>query len=118
MVLAKVAIKAASGVDLPVSDFLNGVRSYIGEEMTDRALDDGAIERALDGTTVPGEEGGVKRLVGEAYEELKKFMKEHLRRDAGRYIHFDKLMQLVDDGVGGRVWVSNRNVELWKNAHA
>ena len=116
-VLAKVAIRAASGLDLPVSDFLNGAKSYLGEEMADRVLNDSVIERALDGTSRP-EEGQVKTLVGEAYEKLKKFMEEQKSKGTGQYVHFDKLMQPVDDGEGGKVWVSNDNVELWKEACA
>lgn len=114
-VLAKVAIKAASGIDLPVSDFLNGAKSYLGDEMTDRVLDEGSIERALDRRTVPVE-GKVKTLVGEAYEELKKFIRGYECKNIEGSIRFDELMQLVDDGKGGQVWVSNENVELWENA--
>lgn len=86
------------------------------EELAGRFIDDGAIERALDGRTVPGEEGQVRMLVVEAYEELEKFMKEHPSKDTGRCVHFDKLMQVIDDGECGKVWVSNRNVQLWKCA--
>ena len=115
--LAKVAIKAASGLDLPVSDFLNGAKSYLGEEVSDRALDDSVIERGLDGTSGPAE-GQVKTLVGEAYEKLKKFMEEQKSKGTGQYVHFDKLMQPVDDGEGGKVWLSNDNVDLWEKACA
>ena len=115
--LAKVAIKAASGVDLPVSDFLNGAKSYLGEEVADRVLDDSVIERALDGTSGP-EEGQVKAVVGGAYEKLKTFIEKHRRRSTGHYVHFDKLMQPVDDGECGKVWVSNANVKLWEKACA
>lgn len=115
-VLAKVAIRAASGFDLPLSDFLNGAKSYLGEELADRVLDDDTIEQALDRSTVPGRRGEVKALVGEAYEELHKFMKEHKCENTERCVHFEVLMQLVDDGDGGMVWVSNKNVQHWENA--
>ena len=115
--LAKVAIKATSGLDLPVSDFLNGAKSYLGEEVTDGVLDDSVIERVHDGTSGP-EEGQVKTLVGEAYEKLKKFMEEQKSKGTGHYVHFDKLMQPVDDGEGGKVWVSNANLKLWEKACA
>ena len=111
------AIKAAGGVDLPVSDFLNGAKSYLGEELADRLPDEDAIERALDGSAVPAEEGKAKTLVGEAYEELKKFMKEQERKVTGSYVHFNTLMQLVDDGDGGKVWVSKENLKLWNERH-
>ena len=113
--MAKVAIKAASGLDVPVSEFLNGAKSYLGEELADRVLDDGVVEQALNGSAVPGD-GKVKALVGEAYEELKKFMTEQKNSTEG-YVHFDELMQLVDDGEGSKVWVSKVNVEPWGNAH-
>lgn len=115
-VLAKVAIKTASGLDLPVADFLNGAKSYLGEELADSVLDDRAVEWALDETTIPGEER-IKTLVGEAYEELKRFVEEHKNKGTGQYVHFDELMQPVDGGVDGKVWVSNENVELWKSTH-
>ena len=114
--LAKVAIKAASGLDVPMSEFLNGAKSYIGEEVADRVLDDGAIERVLDGSDVPEEEGDVKRLVGKAYEELKSFMEGLEFEDTRHYVHFNNVMQLVDDGDGGKLWVSNANVKLWEEA--
>ena len=37
------AIKAASGLDLPVSDYINGAKSYLGEEVADRVLDDAVV---------------------------------------------------------------------------
>lgn len=42
--VAKVAIKEAGRVDLPVSDFINGAKSYLAEELIDYALDRDAIE--------------------------------------------------------------------------
>jgi len=118
VILATVAIKTVSSglVDLPVSDFLDGAKSYLVEELADRLPDEDAIERALDGSAVPAEEGKAKTLVGEAYEELKKFIKEHESNVTGSYVHFNTLMQLVDDGDGGKVWVSNENAQRWKDA--
>lgn len=114
--LVKVAIKAASGLDVPMSEFLNGAKSYIGEEVADSVLDDGTIERVLDGSDVPEEEGEVKRLVGKAYEELKTFMEGHDFKDTRNYIHFTNVMQLVDNGDGGKIWVSIANAKLWEEA--
>lgn len=110
------AIRAASGLDLPVSEFLNGAKSYLGEEMADRMLDDDAVEKALNGSEVPLEGEG-KMLVGKAYEELWQFIEGHKCKHKDGYIHFDERMQLVDNGNGGKVWVSKENVELWKKAH-
>lgn len=116
--LVGVSIKAASGLDLPVSDFINGAKSHIGEELANRVLDDGVIERALGGSAVPVEEGEVKTLVGEAYRELKQFMERHEFKDTRRYVHFDKVMQLVDGRDDGKVWVSNENVQRWEEVLA
>lgn len=114
--LGKVAIKAASGVDLPLSDFLNGTKSYLGEELADRVLDNDIIEQALDETPIPGRGEEAKTIVGEAYEELYKFIKEYTCENPERCVHFEKYMQLVDDRDGGKVWVSKKNVHLWENA--
>ena len=41
--IGEVAIKAASGLDLPVSDYINGAKSYLGEEVADHVLDDAVV---------------------------------------------------------------------------
>lgn len=104
------AIKAAGGVDLPVSDFINGAKSYLAEELVDHVLDRGAIEQALTGSAAKE----AMELVGEGYQILKSFMEKH--KDKGKnegYVRFDKLMQKVDDGQGGKIWVSKRNARKW-----
>lgn len=113
--LAKVAVKTACGVDISVSDLLNLSKFYLGEELADHVLDDRVVERAFNGRAVPGDEGQVKTLVGEAYEELKKFMEEQKRKTTDGYVHFDELMQLVDDGKSSKIWISNENVHLWRS---
>lgn len=113
--LTKVAIRAASGVDLDVSEFLNNAQSYLGEELANRVPDDDAIEKILDGRAVPVVEARLQPLVGKAYEELKLFMEDHKYQDMTRYVHFDKVMELVD-GDNGQVWVSKVNAHLWKDA--
>ena len=45
-------------------------------------------------------------------------MEEQKSKGTGQYVHFDELMQPVDDGDGGKVWVSNDNVKLWEKACA
>lgn len=42
-VLAKVAIKAASGLDLPVSDFINGAKFNLVEEVAHRVLENAVV---------------------------------------------------------------------------
>ena len=84
--MAKVAIRAASGLDLPVSEFLDGEKSHLGDELADRIPDDDAIDKALDGTSVPPvEQDKAKELVGKAYEELKQFIEGHECRDCLLY---------------------------------
>lgn len=72
-------------MDLPLSDFLIGAKSHLGDEITDRILDDSAIEHALHGNTVP-REGKVKSLVGEAYEKLKTFIKANKAKTRATFI--------------------------------
>ena len=104
-------------MDLPVSEFLDGAKSYLGDELADRIPDDDAIDKALDGTSVPVEQDKAKKLVGKAYEELKQFIEGHECRNKEGYVHFDELMQPVDSD-DGTVWVSNKNVEAWRAARA
>lgn len=109
------AIKATSGLDLPVSDFLNGSKLYLGEELADQMPDDDAVERALTGKSIRRGRGG--KAIGKAYEELKQFIEEHESTYSEHYVHFVRVMQLVDDGDGGKIWVSNKNAQQWKDVH-
>lgn len=79
------------------------------------AQEERSIEAALVGVDAPDEEG-LQRLVGKAYETLKTFMVEHKCEDRERCVHFDTLVQLIDDGKGGQVWVSKKNAQRWKDA--
>lgn len=111
-VIAKVALKTASGLDLPVSDFLNALKEGIGEEVADRALDDDALRRV-----VLGEEDaspGMQATSKASYAALVKFMEK------GGYDDFKNEMRLVTDGKGegGMVWVSNGNVDRWEKLHS
>lgn len=87
------AIKVASGLKLPVSDFLNGAKSYLGEELANRRLDEGGADRRC----------VTKKLVGKAYEELKQLIEEQECKHEKLYVHFTNVMQLVDDGDGEKV---------------
>lgn len=110
--MAKVAFKTAVGLELPISDFLNELKLGLGAELADYVLD----EEALSSVLVEGMDGeGVRHLVDRSYEDLKDFMEKHDR--AGEYVDFRAEMQLVDDGKGGQVWVSNANVDQWKASH-
>lgn len=102
----------ASGYDLPVPDFINGAKSYLAEELADGVLGDHEVKASLEGTVA---EGKVSKLVGKAYKNLETFMVDHESREG--YVHFSDLMQQVDDGAGGRIWVSNENLDKWEPAY-
>ncbi|CAN0069798.1 unnamed protein product [Pylaiella littoralis] len=121
LVIAKVALKAVSGLDLEVSDFLNAVKGGIGQAVADRALDEEALRRVMLGEEVAGTDiQGVSRA---SYEALQAFMakEEERRRKHARpgdgYVDFGKEMKRVADGKGGMVWISNRNVQRWLDSH-
>lgn len=116
-ILARAAIKSTVGIDIPSIDFLSEAQGILGEELTDRMARE--EKRSLEAALVDGvalDEEGARKLVGEAYEALKVFMAEQENGDSERFVHFDTLMQLVDDGEGGQVWVSNRNAQRWRDA--
>ena len=112
----KVAVKAVSGLTLPVSDLLNAMKEELGGELADRTLESAALSvlssdrhesNLHDVAGTPFAD-----LVGEAYEKLKTFMVEHNStcKDT-KCVHFDTLMERVDDGEGGQVWVSKLNAQ-------
>lgn len=111
-VIAKVALKTVSGLDLPASEFLNGLKEGIVEEVADHAFDEDALHRVHQ--VLLGEAADDSDISDESkasYAALSKFMRD------GEYRDFKDKMQQVDDGNGrgGLVWVSNGNVERWKN---
>lgn len=107
--IAKVALKTVSGLDLPVSDFLNALKEGVGEEVADRAFDDDALRRVVMG--VEGASPDMQCVSQASYAALTKFM------ERGGYDDFKQEMRPVPDGkgAGGMVWVSNGNVHRWEN---
>lgn len=110
--IAKVALKTVSGMDLPVSEFLNALKGGIGEDLADRVLDEDTLDRVVLGKETA--DSGMQDTSKSAYAALTKFMKEN------DYVDFKDEMQLVPDTVGhsGMVWVSNGNVQGWKNSRS
>eukprot|EP00752_Nemacystus_decipiens_P016938 g15166.t1 len=111
-VIAKVALKTVSGLDLPVSDFLNAVKEEFGVEVADRALDEDALRRV-----VLGEEDASSRMRGTSkasYAALVEFMEK------SGYDDFKKGMRLIPDGKGQgeMVWVSKGNAKRWEELHS
>lgn len=119
-IIAKVALKAASGLDLPASEYLNAVKTGIGEQLADRcALDNEALHRVVLGEEDAG--AGMQGLSRDSYAALKKFMDKEQRRKKKpeeRYVDFRHSMSQEGDGRGGMVWVSTRNVQTWRASHA
>lgn len=116
-ILAQAAIKCTVGIDIPSIDFLSEVQGLLGEELADGIAQD--EKRSLEAALVGGDavdEEAARMLVGKAYEALKTFMAEQECGDREQFVHFNTVMQLVDDGEGGQVWVSNRNAQRWKDA--
>lgn len=119
---AKVALKATTGLDIAVSEFLNAVEDGLYEGLIDHALDEDALLRV-----VLGEEDACADMQREgraSYETLKAFIerKESKRRtnatEDDRYIDFRDRMQRLSDGRGGMLWVRNENVRRWLDSLA
>lgn len=110
---AKVALKATTGLDIEVSDFLNAVKDGLSEELVGRTLDEDTLLRVVSGVEDAGAD--MQRDTRASYEALKKFMdKEEMNgREYDGYVDFRDMMQSVTDGNGGMVWVRNENVRKW-----
>ncbi|CAM9391565.1 unnamed protein product [Ectocarpus fasciculatus] len=117
VVTAKVALKAAGGLDVDVSDFLRAVEDGLVDEIVDGALDEEALFRVVNGNENAGVD--MQRDANASYEVLKEFMEKKLdggKSTKGRdgYIDFREKMQRVSDGRGGMVWVRTENVRKWR----
>lgn len=119
---AKVALKATTGLNVDMSDFLKDVKDGLVEELIDRALDEEALLRAVEGDDNVGDD--LQRDTRAAYEALQKFMDKEQNdrvkdaRDGDGYIDFGDKMKRVDDGRGGMVWVRNENVQKWLDSRS
>lgn len=98
---AKVALKAATGLDVGVSDFLEGVRGGLFEELVERTLDEDALRRVVSGEEGVGAE--MERDAKASYEALKEFIdkQEAKTRNKEEYVNFRDKMRRVGDGQGG-----------------
>ena len=119
MVTAKVALKATSGLDVDISEFLQAVQEGLVEEVADGTLDEKTLSRVVCGDKDP--DTGMQSRARASYETLKKFMDKetlNMRKSAhGRdgYVDFREKMQRVSDGKGGLVWVRTENVRKWQD---
>ncbi|CAM9526964.1 unnamed protein product [Ectocarpus sp. 4 AP-2014] len=119
VVTAKVALKAAGGLDVDVSEFLQAVKDGLVEEIVDGALDEEALFRVVNGDE--NASADMQRDASASYEVLKEFMEKKLDRGKNTegldgYIDFREKMQRVSDGRGGMVWVRIENVREWRNS--
>lgn len=120
--VARAACKVAFGMDLPVSDFLGTFENeLIGEfGLAEQFVGLGDLEDTLsDAAETAGHrvsEAVTRGMVGAAFVNLESFIKKQTAEAAGSLIidHTDQ-MRLCDDGGGGRVWVSLRNVAKWNS---
>ncbi|CAN0376402.1 unnamed protein product, partial [Ectocarpus sp. 8 AP-2014] len=102
VVTAKVALKASSGLDVDLSDFLKDVKDGLVDELVDRTLDEDALLRVLSGDEDVSAD--MQTEARASYEALNKFMdKEQLDRrknagDGDGYVDFRDKMKCVADG--------------------
>lgn len=117
MVTAKIALKVATGLDVGVSTFLDGVREGVFEELVERTLDEDALRRVVSGEEDVG--AGMEKDAKASYEVLKEFIHEEeaKTRNSVDYVDFRDEMRRVGDGKGGMVWVRNENVLKWEESH-
>lgn len=117
MVTAKVALKATTGLDVGVTDFLNDVKDGLFDEILDLALDEEKVRGAL--LRQEDVSAEMERDTKASYDALKTFVgKEEakMRNDKG-YVNFRHKMKLLGDGREGFVWVRNENVQTWEASH-
>lgn len=117
---AKVALRATTGLDVNVSEFLQDVKNGFLEEVADHVFDEEALSRVLSGEEDAGAD--MQRDMSASYEALKNFMEKeelHRRKNAkggDGYTDFREKMQHESDGKGGRVWVRTENVQKWRDS--
>ncbi|CBJ26200.1 LRR-GTPase of the ROCO family [Ectocarpus siliculosus] len=120
MVTAKVAIKATSGLDVDLSDFLKDVNDGLVDELVDRMLDEDELRRVVSGEEDVGTD--MQKQTRASYEALTELMGKLERRkdarDGDGYVDFRENMQRLSDGRGGEVWVRNENVQKWLDSHS
>lgn len=120
MVTAKVAIKATSGLDVDLSDFLKDVNDGLVDELVDRTFDEDKLHRVVSDEEDVGAD--MQKQTRASYEALTEFMGKLERRkdarDGDGYADFREYMQRLSDGRGGGVWVRNENVQKWLDSHS
>ncbi|CBJ26199.1 LRR-GTPase of the ROCO family [Ectocarpus siliculosus] len=120
VVTAKVALKATSGLDVDLSNFLKDVQDGFVDELVDQTLDEDTLLRVVLGEEDAG--FNMRKETRASYEALRGFMGKLERRkdarDGDGYVDFRDNMQRLSDGRGGEVWVRNENVERWLDSHS
>lgn len=117
---AKVALKATSGLDVDLSNFLKDVQDGFVDELVDQTLDEDTLLRVVSGEEDAG--FNMRKETRASYEALRGFMGKLERRkdarDGDGYVDFRDNMQRLSDGRGGEVWVRNENVQRWLDSHS
>ncbi|CAM9658573.1 unnamed protein product [Ectocarpus sp. 12 AP-2014] len=120
VVTAKVALKATSGLDVDLSNFLKDVKDGFVDELVDQTLDEDTLLRVVSGEEDVGTD--MRKETRASYAALKEFMEKLERRkdtrDGDGYVDFRDNMQRLSDGRGGDVWVRNENVQKWLDSHS
>lgn len=117
VVTAKVVLKATTGLDVGVTEFLSDVNEGLFEEVFDFALDEEALGRVLAGQEDVSAE--MQKNTKASYEALKTFIdkEEAKRRKGDGYVDFRDKMKHVSNGRREFVWVRNENVHDWETSH-
>ncbi|CAM9520201.1 unnamed protein product [Ectocarpus sp. 12 AP-2014] len=122
VVTAKVAVKATSGLDVDLSDFLKDVKDGLVDELVDHTLDEDALLRVLSGdedisTDMQTETRASYEALNDFMDKEKLIRRKHARDDDG-FVDFRDKMKRVTDGRGGMVWVRNENVQKWLDSRS
>lgn len=117
--IAKVALNAASGLNLEISEYLDALNQSICDEVADRAFNVERLREAM----LKGEpaDADMQGASTESYEALKAFMDKEKKRNkhatpGAGYVDFTNEMEFVPDEKGG-VWVSKGNAQHWRDLH-
>lgn len=113
------ACKIGLGIHLPVSDVLGPLASEIGETMIDyyvqpQLQEGNVLDNGEEVKETPSGDKVYDKFTAQAYEALRDFIEKQETAASGHhYIPHNEKMRLCDDGKGGRVWVSLKNIDKW-----
>lgn len=122
--VARAACKLGTGMELPIPELLGAFQAELGGESAEPFITLDELEGVvLNGSEESDPGGRVKSMVGNAYRLLHAFMDEQMAKAKGLVtVDHTKYMGLCEDGKGGKIWVSLKNIRRWneqiaKQAH-